>query len=165
VFEPLGIRHEGFGVTHAGQPLGHIDGRPDRPEDGNPDFFAPAGNIYMPLDDWARFCIDQLDGAAGQGKLLKPETYKLMQTAQPGGPYGLGWGVIDSAAGLQGPMLTHAGSDGTWYVNVVLLPTRGSGVLVTANAGENMGGDKTVRQALLAVLRELTPPALQPAGH
>jgi CubicO group peptidase (beta-lactamase class C family) len=162
VFEPLDIRRAGFGMTHAGQPFGHVDGHPDGPSDGNPEFFAPAGNIYMPLDDWARFCIDQLDGAAGQGRLLKPETYKLMQTAQPGGPYGLGWGVVDSAAGLKGPMLTHAGSDGTWYVNVVLLPTRGSGVLVTANAGEKMDGAAAVRTALLAILSELAPPAATP---
>lgn len=165
VFEPLDIRHAGFGVTHAGQPFGHIDERPARPDDGNPDFFAPAGNIYMPLGDWARFCIDQLDGSSGKGRLLRPKTYKLMQTAQPGGPYGLGWGVLASAAGLQGPMLTHAGSDGTWYANVVLLPTRGSGVLVTANAGEKMGAAKAVNQALLTVLRELAPPAPQTPTH
>jgi CubicO group peptidase (beta-lactamase class C family) len=163
VFKPLGMDHVGFGLTRAGQPFGHLSGRPATPADGNPDFFAPAGNMYMPLEDWARFCIDQLDGAAGHGKLLKPETYRLMQTAQPGGPYGLGWGAIATAAGLQGPMLSHAGSDGTWYANVVLLPTRGSGVLVTANAGEKMGGDKAVNGALVTVLRELTPPASQPA--
>lgn len=165
VFVPLGMTQVGFGLTHAGQPMGHVAGRPATPADENPAFFAPAGNMYMPLGDWARFCIDQLDGASGKGGLLRPETYRLMQTAQPGGPYGFGWGVLASAAGRQGPMITHAGSDGTWYVNVILLPTRGAGVLVAANAGEKMGGDKAVDQALVTVLRELAPPAAETPSH
>jgi CubicO group peptidase (beta-lactamase class C family) len=157
VFAPLGMAHVGFGLTHKGQPFGHLKGRPATPEDGNPDFFAPAGNMYMPLDDWARFCIDQLKGAKGQGRLLKPETYRLMQTAQAGGVMGLGWGVVPSLAGREGPVLTHAGSDGTWYALVALFPETGAGVLVTANAGEEMGGAAADKAAFLEVMDRLAP--------
>lgn len=157
VFEPLGMAHVGFGLTHTGQPLGHLKDRPATSEDGNPDFFAPAGNMYMPLDDWARFCIDQLQGAKGNGRLLKPETYRLMQTAQSGGVMGLGWGVVPSVAGHQGPVLTHAGSDGTWYALVGLFPQTGAGVLITANAGEDMGAAAADKAVLLAVLDSLAP--------
>lgn len=159
VFAPLSITHAGFGLTHAGQPFGHIKGAPAKPEEGNPEFFAPAGNIYMPLDDWARFCIDQMKGANGKGVLLKPETYKLMQTAQPGGPYGLGWGAVPKGAGREGPLLTHSGSDGTWYAFVALFPTRGTGVLLTANAGEDSGAADAEKAAFKAIAETLAPPA------
>jgi CubicO group peptidase (beta-lactamase class C family) len=158
VFRPLGMTHVGFGLTHAGQPMGHLAGHVAAPADGNPNFFAPAGNMFMPLSDWALFCIDQLDGAKGHGRLLKPATYQLMQTAQPGGG-GLGWGVQAKIAGRQGPALVHAGSDGTWYALVALFPKTGSGVLVTANAAEDMGGDKADKAAFKAVVDTLSPPA------
>jgi CubicO group peptidase (beta-lactamase class C family) len=159
VFAPLGMSHVGFGVTHPGQPMGHLDGRPAKPEDGNPDFFAPAGNMYMPLGDWARFCIDQLDGAAGQGRLLKPETYRMMQTDRFGDGVALGWGTKASLAGRRGPVLVHAGSDGTWYAVVALFPAAGSGVLVTANAGESMGAKAAVESVVGSVVADLSPPA------
>jgi CubicO group peptidase (beta-lactamase class C family) len=158
VFKPLGMDHVGFGLTHAGQPMGHLAGHVAAPADGNPDFFAPAGNMFMPLSDWALFCIDQLDGAKGHGRLLKPATYQLMQTAQPGGG-GLGWGVQAKIAGRQGPALVHAGSDGTWYALVALFPKTGGGVLVTANAAEDMGGDKADKAAFKAIVDTLSPPA------
>jgi CubicO group peptidase (beta-lactamase class C family) len=159
VFEPLGMSRVGFGLTQQGQPVGHISGRPAGPADANPAFFAPAGDMFMPLEDWARFCIDQLEGARGGGELLEPETYRLMQTAQPGGPSGLGWGVTDTVAGRQGPALMYSGSDGSWTAMVVLLPNSGSGVLVTANAGDGMGGEAADKAALKAILMALSPPA------
>ena len=159
VYRPLGIDSVGFGMTHRGQPEGHTKGHPDTATDANPDFFAPAGNIYLSLDDWAKFCIDQIDGAGGHGKLLKPATYRLMQTAQPNGIYALGWGDVPKGFGRQGPILTHSGSDGTWYAFVALFPASRSGVLVTANAAEDMGGDKAVRAAVKAVVDSLAPAA------
>ncbi len=159
VFAPLGMTHAELGITHRGQVEGHTKGHPDEPRDANPVFFAPAGNVYMPLDDWARFCIDQINGADGHGKLLQPKTYALMQTAQPNGPYGLGWGVLARAAGRQGPVLTHSGSDGTWYAEVVLFPAQHTGVLITANAGEDMGADKVVTALIRPELLTLAPAA------
>ena len=157
VFAPLGMSHVGFGLTQAGQPQGHLQGRLQTPGEGNPPFFAPAGNMYMPLADWARFCIDQLEGEAGRGRLLKPETYRLTHTAQPGGG-GMGWGVQETIAGRPGPVLAHAGSDGSWMAIVALFPTRGTGVLITANAGEEMGGDAVDKAAFKQVLDRLSPP-------
>jgi CubicO group peptidase (beta-lactamase class C family) len=159
VFKPLLIVSAGFGKTHRGEPEGHTQGHPDTDTDANPDFFSPAGNIYLSLDDWAKFCLDQIDGADGHGKLLRRNTYRLMQTAQPNGIYALGWGAVPKGFGRQGPILTHDGSDGTWYAKVILFPASRSGVLVTANAGEDMGGDKAVRSAVKAVVDSLAPPA------
>jgi CubicO group peptidase (beta-lactamase class C family) len=159
VFAPLGMATAGFGSTPSGQPLGHHDGRPAlSPQDANPMMFAPAGNIHLSMADWAKFCLDQIAGARGRGKLLTAASYRIMQTPQGASGNGLGWGVQDSVMGRKGPALTHAGSDGNWYAVVVLLPQSGNGILVAANAGEDMGGDKAAKAVMQAMLPTLAPP-------
>lgn len=154
VFEPLGMKSAGFGLPPEGQPIGHMHGRVAVARDENPEFFAPAGNIYMSLADWARFCIDQMQGARGQGALLKPETYALMQTPQAGAPVSMGWFVRDSLKGMPGPVLYHEGSDGAWFAVVALFPKSGTGVLAVSNAGKDMGGEKLDLAAVLAAARK-----------
>ncbi len=155
VFAPLGMSSAGFGATPAGQPTGHDKGKPVGPS--NSAMFAPAGNLHMSIGDWARFCLDQLAGNKGRGKLLSPASYHLMQTAQPNGPTGLDWGVQSSIAGRQGPVLVHGGSDGYWFAFVVLFPNTGNGVLVIDNASAEMGGDSAANAALKAVFPLLAP--------
>lgn len=157
VFVPLGMSSAGFGPTGDSQPRGHRGGKPvlamSKSDDGVPLMFAPAGNMHMNLRDWAQFCLDQLTGSKGAGKLLTAASYRLMQTAQPDSPAGLDWGVQKSIAGRQGPVLVHGGSDGNWLAWVALFPDSGDGVLVVANATDDMGGDKATH----AVLGELFP--------
>ena len=153
VFEPLGMRSVGFGPTHEGQPLGHVRGKPvSKSEDSNPLMFAPAGNMHMSMGDWGLFCLDQLAGARGAGQILRSQSYSQMQAAVPGGANSLGWGVQGTIAGRRGPVLVHSGSDGNWYAAVVLFPEMGQGILVAANAGPDMGGDKAVMAVVLASL-------------
>jgi CubicO group peptidase (beta-lactamase class C family) len=159
VFAPLGMTSVGFGVPPAGEPQGHVGGAVADARDANPAFFAPPGNIYLSLGDWARFCLDQMAGANGHGRLLATASYRLMQTPAPDGPYGLGWGVVPTALGREGPALTHSGSDGNWYAIVVLFPRSGSGILVTANAGEAMGGQDVEKAAIRQVIASVAPPA------
>ena len=161
VFEPLAMRHAGFGNTGDGQNRGHQHGKPMlnmvKFDDGAPAMFAPAGFLHMSLADWARFNLDQLAGAKGQGKLLAPASYRLMQTAQPGSPAGLDWGVQASVAGRQGPALVHQGSDGNWLAIAVLFPEQGSGALVVANAAEDMGADKVLNGIFGKLFPTLSP--------
>ena len=153
VFAPLAMPSANFGLPPAGQPGGHIHGRLAVPRDENPDFFAPAGNIYLSLDDWARFCVDQLRGPNGQGRLLKPETYALTQTPQPGAPVSMGWFAESKFADVPGPILHHEGSDGAWYAVGALFPKTGSGVLAVANAGKDMDGMALTMAAATAAAR------------
>lgn len=170
VFRPLGIKSFSFDqLGGRGEPCGHVEGRvADRPFDANPRMFAPAGAMRMSLADWSRFCIDQMQGERGRGRLLKAEGYRFLHTAQNHGEGGggaggrgwaLGWGAADRAAGRKGPALTHSGSDGNWYALVILFPQTGAGVLVAANAADSMGGDK----ASLAALRALAATVAEPA--
>ena len=181
VLAPLGMDKARFGTTVVGEPQGHRGGHATGPDQTNPLFFAPAGGLVLPLDDWAKFCLDQLAGARGQGQLLSPAGYRMMQSAQGSGEYGMGWEVVAEYGGRDGgrrdgggrdgggrdgggrdvgPVLMHAGSDTNWFALAVLFPATGTGVLVVANAGADMGGDAAVRAAVAAVL-----PGLARAGR
>ncbi len=161
VFAPLGMQHAGFGNTGAGQNRGHQKGKPMTKmvkfDDGAPAMYAPAGFLHMSLGDWARFNLDQLAGAKGQGKLLSPASYKLMQTAQPNSPAGLDWGVQPSIAGRAGPVLVHQGSDGNWLAIATLFPEQGTGALVVANAAEDMGADQVLQAVFMQLFPKLSP--------
>ncbi|HEY0300613.1 MAG TPA: serine hydrolase domain-containing protein [Rhizomicrobium sp.] len=159
VFQPLGMTSVAFGTTGDGEPQGHHAGKPATLTDANPLMFAPAGNLHLTMRDWAAFCLDQMAGYHGGGKLLKPATYRMMETRLPGTEGGLAWGVRDSLAGRKGPVLMHAGSDGNWYAVVALFPETQNGILAAANAGEDMGGDAAVKAAMMAVLPGLAPAA------
>jgi hypothetical protein len=114
--------------------------------------------MYLPLGEWGIFCLDQLRGAAGRGKLLKPESYALIQSRQPGdGNVAIGWGVQNKIQGHQGPVLVHAGSDTTWFAVAALFPKTQGGVLVAANAGDSMGADKAVIAALRGAADSVSP--------
>ena len=170
VFDPLGMKSAQFGVTHGDKPLGHRDGKPvlasssGQPQfappdgqQGNPLFYAPAGNMYLTMDDWAAYCLDQMKGANGQGKLLKTESYRLIQSPQGKSGMALGWAFQDSMRGHVGPVLMHTGSDGTWFAIATLFPQTQSGVLIVANAGKSMGGEKAVMKAFKAVRPTVSP--------
>ncbi|GAA0707415.1 serine hydrolase domain-containing protein [Dokdonella soli] len=163
VFQPLGMASAKFAATHDGQPRGHRAGKPVtaayvKADDGNPLMFAPAGGeLHLSLRDWAQFCLDQMAGAQGHGKLLTAASYHLMQTDPHGGNAAVGWGVQDAIGGRKGPVLLHLGSDANWYAVVVLFPKSGTGALVAANAADDMGGDKAVTAALGALLPNLSP--------
>lgn len=165
VFGPLGMKSVGYGITSAGQLQGHHDGKVATRKDGNPAMFAPAGNIHMSLRDWAAFCLDQMAGYHAHGRLLKPATYRMMETRLPGAQSGLSWGVEETALGRKGPMLMHAGSDGNWMALVLLFPQSENGILAVANAGPEMGGEKATKAVLKAVLPELSPPAPSSLKH
>lgn len=158
VFKPLGMRTASF-VFVPGNPVGHVDGRPATHKfDPNTGMLAPAGLAQMSLRDWARFCIDQMNGAQGHGRLLKTETYRFMQTNAGGAKNGLGWGVAPSLGGYQGPVLTHVGSDGNWYAIVALFPETGNGLLAVANAADSMGGDAATGALLKERIKLLGQP-------
>ena len=160
VFAPLGMTSATYDQTpEAGEAVGHIDGRPAVETEGNPEMLTPAGGMRMTLADWARFCMDQMAGEHGQGRLLTAETYRLLHTPRGDTAFAMGWGAAPQIAGRAGPVLTHGGSDGTWFAFVVLFPGSGNGVLVVANAAGSMGGDAAVISAARAAIVTLAPEA------
>lgn len=142
VWKPLGIRQAGFGAPRAsrkyGQPLGHLMFKdtlaaiePSRAVSDNPPALGPAGTVNMTLQDWLLFAQDQLDGANGKGKLLKPETYKRLQTPVTRN-YAMGWGAImDDHGNLTA--LAHTGSNGNWIADARIMPKKNMIFLVVMN--------------------------------
>ena len=167
VFQPLGITHAGFGAPGSSasidQPRGHAlkDGKlvaldPESKDADNPPSFGPAGTIHISLHDWMLFAQDQLDGAHGHGKLLKPETYRRLHTPiSSNGVYAMGWGA---KLGLDGVplLLTHTGSNGFWVADIRIFPQHNIITLVATNAGGD-DAEKAVNEARKALSDSLHP--------
>jgi CubicO group peptidase (beta-lactamase class C family) len=155
LFAPLHMTsaHFGFPAENRGHNGGHVAGA----EDDIPPTFYPAGGVSVSLADWAKFCIDQLDGAKGRKGLLATQSYKLLQSPDPVTGNGLAWGVDGTFMDRQGPMLSHTGSDESWYSMVILFPASGNGLLVNANAGADMKGDKADKIVIKQMLPSLAP--------
>jgi CubicO group peptidase (beta-lactamase class C family) len=155
VFAPLGMRSPRFDPPKRGELAGH-DG--EAPKYGlhadNPRVDAPAGEVRLTLDDWAKFAIDQMKGDHGRGRLLRQSTYVLLHTGQAGTIFGLGWGVRQSLDGVSGRFLTHSGSNGYWFARIVLAPDQENGLLVVTNSG-GMGAQKAVGDIEAAVVPTL----------
>lgn len=157
VLKPLDITDFGFGaagtVGKVEQPLLHDKkGKPVEPslKADNPPVMGPAGRLHLSLKDWARFAQDQLAGARGKGKLLKPEGYRRLHTAEKGETYTPGGWILETSAGF--PLLTHDGSNGGGYVSAALMPTLDVAVLVVCNQGPK-AGESACKEAMLATLR------------
>jgi D-alanyl-D-alanine carboxypeptidase len=146
VFAPLGISDVGFGPPgHSGaydQPLGHgeISGRepldPADPGSDNPAWIGPAGTINITLKAWAVFAQDQLDGALGYGRLLRPATYKVIQTPVAEN-YAMGWGAWLGPDGTT-QILMHEGSNGYWVAAISIYPKQRTFILAATNFGGNI---------------------------
>ena len=159
VFVPLGITHAGFGAPGTAgrldQPWGHqeINGQlvpldPGDSDADNPPALGPAGTMNITLEDWMRFAQDQLDGVAGHGKLLKPETYRKLHTPVAG-VYALGWGVKLDPDGTPS-ILTHDGSNGYWLADIRIMPKHQIITLVVMNCG-----NAAASEALRAINKSL----------
>jgi len=156
VFAPLGISDVGFGPPgHSGkydQPLGHgeVSGRepldPADPGIYNPAWIGPAGTINITLKAWAVFAQDQLDGALGHGRLLRPATYKVLQTPVAEN-YAMGWGAWLDPDGTP-KILMHEGSNGYWVAAISIYPKQRTFILVATN----FGGDIAKRSMVDLIL-------------
>ena len=148
LFEPLGMTSAGFGSPSAGgsleQPWGHAAfGRAFprmRPVCGNrlPAAVGPAGNVSLSLADWAKYASLHLDAEQGRCRLVSCETFRHLHRASPGSFYACGWGT-GTYEGL-GPVLQHAGSEGSWYATIGLAPQRDLAILTATNEGDPAGG-------------------------
>jgi CubicO group peptidase (beta-lactamase class C family) len=158
VFAPLGLSGVRVGLPPQDGNHGHTDGKPTAQMVEVPPAMNPAGGVSLTLSAWAAFCIDQLNGAKGHGKLLTATDYTLMQSPLPATGSGLDWGYDANFFTWQGPVLQHGGSDDGWRSIAVLFPETGNALLVDANEGERTGGDAADRAVLHALLPLVTKP-------
>ncbi len=134
--------------------IAEADTAPAAEDSDNPASLGPAGTVHISLRDWMLFAQDQMDGAHGHGKLLKPETYRALHTPiSSTGLYALGWGAKLGPDGVP-LILTHSGSNGYWLSDIRIWPKHNIIFLMTSNiAGDEAEkAFKEVRDALTAKL-------------
>lgn len=168
VFSPLRMRSVAREpIGGADEPIGHVSGRQANRfgtanSDLEPPMGAPShGGIRLSLRDWARFCIDQMCGEHGNGRLMRNISYRFLHAPQGDDQYALGWYARNRQFDRQGPAILHSGSDGNWMAEAVLFPRVGDGALVVANSAYGMDGNTvsaSVLRQLCATLSEPAPP-------
>jgi CubicO group peptidase (beta-lactamase class C family) len=141
---PLNMPNSGYGPPGTreklDQPRGHnvVEGRQlaidPIPIADNPVCFGPAGTVHCPPGEWARYAALHLGGARGEGKLLKPETFKKLHTPPAGEDYAMGWAVVEREG--VGRVLAHSGSNGLWFATIAFSAERNVAVLVATNQGD-----------------------------
>jgi len=96
------------------------------------DYMAPAGDIAMPLPDFARLVQLHLRGLLGKGKYLSAATYQTIHFGKP--DYAFGWGV-EKLTTTGAPVSFHNGSAGTFYCHAILFPSQKVAFVVLTNQG------------------------------
>ncbi|MGI4823726.1 MAG: serine hydrolase domain-containing protein [Janthinobacterium lividum] len=98
------------------------------------DYMAPAGDIAMPLPDFARLVQLHLRGLLGKRNYLSAATYQTIHFGKP--EYAYGWGVekLDTTGAL---VSFHNGTAGTFYCHAILVPSQKVAFVVLTNQGGN----------------------------
>lgn len=144
LFKPLKMQSTGFGIPgikdQVDQPWGHrfADGKIEALQIDNDPALGPAGTVHSTLDDWSRFVALHLQGARGQAMLLMPETFDVLHRPTPGNEFACGWIVTERPWG-KGVVLTHTGSNTTWYATVWIAPKLNAAFLAVTNLGGDRG--------------------------
>ncbi len=111
------------------------------------DYMAPAGDLAMPLPDFARLTQLHLRGLLGQDNYVRAATYQTLHFGLP--TYAYGWGV-SSVPATGAPVSFHDGTAGTFFSHAILYPSQQVAFVVLAN-----DGDEPARRACYALRRRL----------
>ena len=102
----------------------------------------PAGDISMPIADYATFVRMNLRGLLGHDNFLKASTYNFLHYGSE--QYAMGWlNTLPNASGLS----EHAGSAGTFYCFTMIDLKSKAAYIVIANSA-----DPTTKQALFRLI-------------
>ena len=120
------------------QPWGHRweSNKPKPSQVDNPPAIGPGGTIHCSIWDFARFAMFHLNGANGEGRLLKKETFTKLHTPPEGQDYACGWSR-QNRTWADGHTLNHAGSNTLNYAVIWIAPR----IHFAAVAATNLGGD------------------------
>jgi len=115
-----------------------------------------AGYLISSADDMARYLIAQLH-AGEDSDVISAAAGRAMQTPPPNSPYGMGW-LADTVAGA--PVLWHTGAVANFHGDMLVIPSRGWGVVQLANVNnflleDQLSGDI---QRIAALLLGYEPP-------
>lgn len=158
LFKPLLMNASGFGVPgtvgQIDQPWGHKwkAGKLEPQQTDNPAAIHPAGGVHCTIWDFVRFAMFHLNGARGEGRLLKPETFVRLHTPPAGQDYAMGWVRLERSW-ADGHVLNHNGSNTLNYATIWIAPK----IKFAAVSATNIGGDsgqKACDEAIQATIKK-----------
>ena len=144
LFMPLKMTSAGFGIpstkNQVDQPWGHqvTLGIQTTLQIDNDPALGPAGTVYCTIQDWSRFIGMHLEGARGTSQFLTPESFRVLHTPVSGDPFACGW-IIAERPWAKGTVLTHTGSNTTWYSMVWIAPKLNAAFMSVTNHGDESG--------------------------
>jgi CubicO group peptidase (beta-lactamase class C family) len=165
---PLGMENVGFGwpatTRIPDQPRGHYrrdGGVVEQPLDDSymlPIALWPAGAVNTSINDLARYAADHLGGLQGRKALLPAAAYKRLHRTLDGKPEGftLGWGVRQDPQ--WGVVHYGAGSGGTFFVRITIVPSLDTAIVVASNSGDAGTATREVTNSLLSATAFGEPP-------
>jgi CubicO group peptidase (beta-lactamase class C family) len=159
LFAPLEMTSAGFGSpAQSGmvdQPWGHhASGNDIRPTlQDNAPAIGPAASVHCSVPDWAKFAALHLGGERGRARLLRPATFRTLHTPPPGFDYAGGW-MVGDRSWANGRVLTHNGSNQSFFASIWLAPERDIALLVATNQGDHEG-QAACDQAVEALVRAM----------
>ena len=95
----------------------------------NLNLIEPAGDISMPIGQYAKFIQMNLAGLKGKNNLLKSETYQYLHYGLD--KYAMGWLNLNMA---EKHISEHAGSAGTFYCYTLINKDKNIAYILTANS-------------------------------
>lgn len=157
LFLPLGMTTAGIDDHMASEgkveaPWGHRQSggktTPAAPDHHSPvNGLQPVGGAYCSMADLGKFLALHLK----RDRLLKPETFRVLQTAAPGGEFAPGWST-EHPGWAKGQVLAHSGSIGTHVAICWVVPEENYALCV----GTNAAGEPRADEALGDLHRYLT---------
>lgn len=133
------------------QPWGHWMEGPELKPLGpdiayNLNLIEPAGDVSMPLPDYARFIQLNLQGQEGESNFLKARTYEFLHFGLE--KYSIGWANREDNGKIQ---TEHAGSAGTFFCYTLVDKTASTAYIIIANVGAECAEDAV--RGMLKVLK------------
>jgi CubicO group peptidase (beta-lactamase class C family) len=172
VLSPIGMTHASFTPRSDIKPLlskGYREGEESR------DFLlrdlpSPEGPLYASAIDLSRFMqMIFANGAAGQRRILRPETLSEMLRPQNSNVpldldfrIGLGWFLNDVDIENAGLVASHGGALSLFYSQLIILPEHKLGVVVLANSSSSRGVVNRVAEESLKLALEAKAGITQP---
>jgi CubicO group peptidase (beta-lactamase class C family) len=112
--------------------------------------FGPAGNLALSGQEYAIFLQQHLAGLQGRDGVLRAATIRQLHSGPESYAFGWGRSTFDGMAAH-----THAGSEGTFYAVVILLPEHDLAAAVLINSGVP-AASKAAWETAKALLRMYT---------
>jgi len=171
IFEPLDMRH-----SYADRALALADGLSDghtymfgqvfRDERVRSPAALPSGFLMVSAEDMTHFVISQMDGSYQDISVLPAQGIAEMQVPAVSKGNGSYWGIGWDISEYEGmPVIARVGDTGHFYAIIVLLPEKGLGVALLANAsGFEQNKSKVVDRIALGIFNTLNNKPADPVS-